>query len=175
MPPEQVEDADVDIIRFDPFSDVLFGLVAIVIPAIAIMLPLLRAAADAVPARDMRAAVAFVGSELTIEGRSADAFAAAAAGVRVRSQGDRLVPVDRILDDRGLALELGRLRQLDQPLLLLIEPEGQEAAFLLEAVAAVHGPRRIIQVRLDPACGFVRNPQLRDRCIAATYGATGRP
>jgi hypothetical protein len=151
---------------FDPLADLLFGLVAIMIPIFAILLPTMRTAADAVPAPNIEAASALVRADLRIDGRPAQPFVAGAQGLKITGEAARLVDVERILDDRPLALALQRLRDQQHPVLLLIEPDGHESAFLFETVAAVHGPARIHQVRIDQACTFVRDPFLAGQCVS---------
>jgi hypothetical protein len=175
MPFETHTETADDDAPLDPLSDLLFGLVAIVIPAVALMLPLIRMAADSVPARDGQASVSFASGELTFEGGVGASFFATGEGLRIPGEGNRTVQVDRLLDDRQLAALLRRLKERSEALLLLIEPEGQETAFLFEAVAAVHGPPRMLQVRLDPACAFVRNPDLFRQCVAGTVVRGKRP
>lgn len=163
---DQGDDGQDEEAALDPLADLLFGLVAIIVPAVALMLPLISAAAGRVPARDPQAAVAFVSGELKVDGAPATSILASAAGVRIRDGGDEFVELARILDDERLAGALRRLRTAGKPVLLLIEPDGQEAAFLFEAVAAAHGPDRILQVRVDPACAFVRGPDMVARCVS---------
>lgn len=132
-------------LRIDPFADLLFTLVATVMPAVLLLLPAAQDAPAPLPDRPIR-----------IEGRPAALYVARADGLRLGGPEARLVPLDAIPDDLPL-----RARLADAavgPLLLLVEPEGGEAAFLFEGVLARAGVARIRQVRIAPTCG---GPALR--------------
>jgi len=170
MPLEPLADDDDENPAPEPLSDLLFGLVALLVPVIAVLLPVMKVAADAVPARDHAAASSFLRGDLTVAGHPAAAFFAGGAGLRIRDDGDRVVAVDRMLDDQALVTRLDRAKDTQQPILLLIEPDGQEAAFLFEAIAASRGVGRLLQVRIDPACAFVRNSELASQCVGSVVG-----
>jgi hypothetical protein len=157
----------------DPIADLLFGLVAIIIPVVALMLPLIRMAGEGVPSRDPQAGSAVLAGELTIGAVPAETYVAEAAGLRARADGDRLVPLNQMLDDRALVAQLEQSKTSNRPLLLLIERDGHEAAFIFESLVAAHGPRRIFQVRVDPACAFVRDPALSATCTSASLVKAG--
>lgn len=162
------EDAEEQEQPLDPLSDLLFGLVAIVIPAVAVMMPLMQVAAGALPERERQAVVSFLGNKFVVDGKSASSILLGKDGLRLQAEGDQLVTLDRILDDPRLVAHLEQTKRREQPLLLLIEPDGQEAAFLLETVLAARGPSRVFQVRIDSACSFIHNPALFENCSAAS-------
>lgn len=150
--------------RSDPLADLLFGLIAIVIPAIAVMLPMIQVAAGRTAIGRGDAADVVRASDLRIDGRPAGSLVAAKDGVRL--DGGRLVPLAQLLDDQALRQNLAGLRARGEALLVMIDDGGEEAAFLLETVLAAHGPARILQTRLDPGCRFARGGALADACLA---------
>jgi hypothetical protein len=147
----------------DPQADLFFTLVAVVLPAILLLLPAARMAQQ--PERQSAAladAVLTAGAKL--HGADAAVFLARRDGVAFGPAGHHRVGLDAMLDDAGLKAALGSVRAAGKPLLLLIEPDGQEAAFLFDGLAAMHGPRSIAQVRLDRGCASVRGP-LSEMCF----------
>ncbi|GJD91434.1 hypothetical protein BHAOGJBA_4982 [Methylobacterium hispanicum] len=160
MPPEAAAEEEPGI---DPFADLLFALIAMVLPAILVLLPALhlgavrRPAAEAAPTTPPSPAV-------TVGGHPAATIVAEAGGLRLASAGNRRIPLDAVPDDRALRDALAALRAAETPLLVLIEPAGLEAAFLLEPVAAAHGPVRIAQLRTATPCAEARDPALARAC-----------
>jgi hypothetical protein len=166
------EDADESI---DPLADLLFGLVAIIIPIFALLLPTIRMAANSIPTPNTEAVSALVRTNLHVDGAPARPFTAGARGISVPGESPRLVALADILDDRPLAMALARLRQQGQPLILLIEPDGHESAFLFETVVAAHGPAKLVQVRIEQGCAFVRNEELKAQCLGHAMRRVPRP
>lgn len=149
----------------DPLADLLFTLIAAVLPAIFLLAPLLRAPSLG-EAREVRPAAARAPApvEVRVDGRSAAALVAGAGGLRLVGEGGRLVGLDAIADDPGLIGLLDRLRQDDRPLLLVVEPDGLEAAFLSEPVLAAHGPRDLREVRATDTCAATSDAALAAVC-----------
>jgi hypothetical protein len=137
----------------DPLADLLFNMVAIIVIAVIVILPTV----DATPG--VRAPSGF-----KLDGRSAQTLVATAAGVRLGAGASQLVALRQVLSDEDLARRLERIRDQGDPLLVLIEPDGMEAAFLLETVVSDHGPVQFHQVRLDRACAFANSEQGRAIC-----------
>ncbi|MGV6872694.1 hypothetical protein ACUSIJ_08380 [Pseudochelatococcus sp. B33] len=123
-------------VSFDPFADLLLGLIAILVPVISL---LLASGAGTPQAADAALPPAHV--------------IATAAGLRVEADAARTPPLDvplgHILEDEGLARRLRGVRDRGEPLLLDIAADGLEAAFLFETVAARHGPPVVRQRRLE--------------------------
>src|SRR5690349_17626826 len=110
MQPDEDERESDESQPIDPLSDLLFGLVAIIIPAVAILLPMIRVASNAVPAPPVMDVDMFVRADLRVDGKSATPFFAGPAGIRTAGPNERLVPIERVLDDQPLAQQLERLR-----------------------------------------------------------------
>lgn len=124
-------------VSFDPFADLLLGLIAILVPVISLLLA--SGAGAPRPAEDAGAGA------VPLTQVTATAF-----GLRVDGGGAQplAVPLAGILDDEALARRLRAVRDRGEPLLLDIAADGLEAAFSFEAVAARHGPALIRQRRL---------------------------
>ncbi|WP_375453299.1 hypothetical protein [uncultured Methylobacterium sp.] len=143
---------------YDPFADLLFALVAAVLPAILVLLPVVHQAARSPGAQRPTDAV-------TVRGRPAQPILAGADGLRLAEDG-RAVPLDRIPDDPALRALLLRLREAGEPLLLIVEPNGLESAFAFEPIAAAYGPPQIEQVRARSTCAAAQEPALARACMA---------
>lgn len=154
----------------DPFADLLFTLIAAVLPAILVLLPAMHLS-GALPPRPSRAEPP--PAPVTVRGQSAWPIVAQRDGLRLTEASNRVVSLDAIPDDGGLRALLQRLRDAGEPLVLVIEPDGQEAAFVLEPLAAAQGPQEIQQIRADRPCGEARGALAR-ACGAATARAEGR-
>lgn len=154
----------------DPFADLLFTLIAAVLPAILVLLPAMHLS-RAIPA----AAPEPPAPEVLVRGSRARPIIAGAEGLRLTGAGDRLVPLDAVPDDPGLRTELARIGRDGEPLLLIVEPEGLESAFLLEPVAALHGPRAMVQVRAAESCAATRDPRLARACRAGEITQPAAP
>lgn len=132
----------------DPLADLLFTLIAAVLPAILLLAPLSDGVRHAVE-REATRRTAQAREGTTLRGAPVHPVVARAAGLSVDG---RFVPLDHIDDDPGLVAALDGMRAAHQPLLLLIEPDGGESAFLFEPVAAAHAPSRFDEVRLTSPC-----------------------
>lgn len=143
---------------YDPFADLLFALVAAVLPAILVLLPVVHQAAQSPGGHQPKDAV-------MVRGQPAQPILARADGLLVAEDGGA-VPLDRIPDDPALRALLLRLREAGQPLLLIVEPNGLESAFAFEPVAAAYGPARIEQVRARFTCDAAQEPALARACRA---------
>lgn len=152
----------------DPLADLLFTLIAAVLPAIFLLAPLLRAPSLG-EAREVRPAAARAPApvEVRVDGRGAATVVAGAGGLRLMGEGGRPVGLDAIADDPGLIGLLDRLRADDRPLLLVVEPDGLESAFLFEPVLAAHGPRDLREVRATDTCAATRDAALAAACRPA--------
>src|SRR5689334_4596875 len=102
-------------------SDILFALVAVVIVVLLSLAPMLR-----MPGALATQKANPLASAIVIDGRPAVVFVAEPDGLRLE-ESKRLVPLDAILSDAGLAQAL---QATDEPVLLIVPEDGQEAAFL---------------------------------------------
>lgn len=141
----------------DPQADLFFTLVAVMLPAILLLLPAARMADDAPAQRTQQMTETLARAGVNLDGVPAQLFIARADGVAFGPDGATVTALDAVQDDPALraALSAAALRQADPPL-LLIEPGGEEAAFLFETLAAAYGPDRIAQVRLERGCAGLR-------------------
>lgn len=97
-------------------------------------------------------------SAVTIDGDKPLTLLAEKAGLRISGQGGRLVPLDTVRDDVGLADMLRSAGAERQRLLLAIAPDGEETAFVFETLASALGIGSFDQLRLDQACSYVIDP-----------------
>lgn len=95
---------------------------------------------------------------LAVEGHSGPILLAGAEGLFV-SPGGRMIPVSEIATSPQLAA-LGPARPL-----LIIRPDGIEAAFHASARLAAAGSDVIDRVRVDRACAEVRRVERRDAAL----------
>lgn len=132
-------------VSFDPFADLLLGLIAILVPVIALLLASGRTSESVrtAPAEEPPAMhVVATGEGLRVAGiASPGGFAGAPLEVALAD----------ILDDAALARRLRETRDRGWPLSFDIAPDGLEAAFLFEGVAARNGPPILRQRRLGAA------------------------
>ena len=144
----------------DPFADLLFALAAAVLPVILVLLPAIHLAVGGSAAREPRR------DEVTVDGRPAWIVVAQSGGLLLPSEGGRLVALDAIADDGGLRAALAGLKRDGRPLLLVIEPDGTESAFVLEPVLAAFGSARIEQARATTTCETAGTDALARACAA---------
>jgi hypothetical protein len=129
----------------DPLSDLLLSVAAIIVLAVIVLLPAARfSASEAGKLTDHTA--------ITFQGQAVQPLFATPRGLQIGPGTADTIPVDRILDDQRLTVRLQHMRETGEALLLVIEPEGFEAAFLFEAVTSIYGPKRSWQIRLDTPC-----------------------
>ncbi|WP_298958107.1 hypothetical protein [uncultured Methylobacterium sp.] len=140
---------------FDPVADLLFAVTAALLPAILILLPAVQLAVRRPASPD----------GIRVEGRPAETVVARAAGLRLPD--GRSVALDRIPDDPGTRALLARLREDDGTLLVVVEPDGLESAFVLEPLLAAHGPGRVAQLRATEPCAASREPALARACTGS--------
>lgn len=157
---------------FDPLADLLFGLVAILIPIFALLLPAMYMVSDAASSPAETTDARLMQQDVRIRGAPARRFLARAAGLQIAAtDGALLIPLDRMLDAPALADALRNAREADAPVLLMIEPDGFEAAFLFEQTAARSQLTKIYQLRLDADCAFVRAASLMAGCTLSQKGS----
>ena len=158
-------------LAIDPLADLLFGVVAIVVLAVIIILPTVGTRGVANGAPPSSVGEALVKSKFSLDGRAVEPFMAAARGLRYGPQPSEIVPLEAILQDSALAARLREIRERGNPLVLMIDPDGSEAAFQFEAVASRDGPARIRQIRLDATCTHAKSAALARFCLAQPNSA----
>lgn len=127
-------------------ADTFLALVGVVIIMLLSLAPALRGnPAPASEAGSEASAPQSVGGTL--------AFVAEADSLRVAGKEGTATPLAAILGSPALAGALRDAAAGGRSVLLLIEPQGQEAAFLFGALAYRAGIGRIRQVRLSGPCG----------------------
>ena len=168
MIPHQLDRDDGPLDLPGSMADIFLALVAVVILMLLSLLPAIRTPGGLA----QRPAVEADWSNVVIEGRSPAIYVAEATGIRVADDDTRVGP-DDILQDRGLAERL-RAAARDRSILLVIEPEGQESAFLFSSLAGSLGVGRFYQLRVDAQCAHVRDAALARTCRAASAGEPAR-
>lgn len=162
-------------LAIDPLADLLFGVVAIVVLAVIIILPTVGTRGAANAALQSSVGEALIKSRFSLDGRAVQPFMATAAGLRYGPQPSQIVPLEAILQDAAVAARLREIRERGDPLVLMIDPGGSEAAFQFEAVASRDGPPRIRQIRLDATCTHAKSATLARFCLAQSNGTSGAP
>jgi hypothetical protein len=148
----QVEDESTHIA--DPLADLLLSVAAIIVLAVIAIFPTIRSHSTLRDDEARRVVPAKVNFRL--HGLSIDPFVAIGQGLVVGADSSRVIPVDRIFLDDGLAGTLERMRAAGKDVVLLIEPDGFETAFQFEVMANRHGAKRMHQIRLESECNIDR-------------------
>jgi len=145
----------------DPLADLLLSAAAIIVIAVIAVLPIMPR--HSMPQRDL--SHGFQNSVVFQVGdRKVDPFIATEQGLIVGRSSSRMIPVDKIFFDEALPGVLEEMRKAKEAVVVLIEPNGFETAFQLEAIASRHGPGRMRQVRIDSECQFARMDRVASRC-----------
>jgi hypothetical protein len=158
----------------DPLADLLLSTVAIVVLAMIAILPTLPH--HSTPQGHPTSSVAGdpENGSFRLEDRAVEPLVATERGLIIWSQVPREIPIDRIFFDESLVARLKRMRSMDDTLVLLIEPNGSEAAFQFEVIANLHGPKKMRQVRLYSECGHAKSEPLPSYCGELARWAQGR-
>lgn len=149
-------------------AEIFLALVGVVVIMLLALLPSIRepGALAAGGPLDLR------GAELRIDGRKPKILIADAKGLRLAGSGERPVEIDAILDDEALSHVLEAVAADRDDLLLVIQPSGQEAAFLFDALAGKLGVRTVFQLRVDTACDYTLSPERLAACLGQGGGDT---
>ncbi len=124
----------------DPFADVFFTLAAFALIALVLIGPDHSNAGSGADA-------AYGKRSFEIDGKPAFLLVAAAKGVEIFGVAGAVIPLKNILDDVRLRDSLRRAKDSNDPILMIVEPDGMEAAFQLEAALASSGVTWVHQVR----------------------------
>jgi hypothetical protein len=157
----------------DPLADLLLSAAAIIVIAVIAVLPIMprQSTPQREASRPLQNEVVF-----RLGDREVEPFIATERGLIVGHSSPRMIPVDKIFFDQALPGILEEMRKVDKAVVVLIEPNGFETAFQLEAIISRHGPGRMRQVRIDSECQLQR--LIASRPVAATcfvgYGEGAR-
>jgi hypothetical protein len=145
----------------DPLADLLLSAAAIVVIAVIAVLPIMprHSTLQREPSRALQNNMVF-----RLGDREVEPFIATERGLIVGRSSPRMIPVDKIFFDQALPGILQEMRKADETVVVLIEPNGFETAFQLEAIASRHGPGRMRQVRHDSECRFARMERVASPC-----------
>jgi hypothetical protein len=94
--------------------------------------------------------------------REVEPFIATERGLIVGRSSPRMIPVDKIFFDQALPGILEEMRKADEAVVVLIEPNGFETAFQLEAIASRHGPGRMRGI--NSKCQFAKIEAVASHC-----------
>ena len=159
------------VLTADPLADLLLSVAAIVVLAVIVIIPTTRPSFRG----GVGSGEALVKSTHLRAGKlPVEPILATSHGLIIDADRSAPVPVDQILDSQRLISKLEHMRDTGEPLVLLIDPDGFEAAFLFGTMASAHGPSMLRQVRLDPTCTHVRTPAILPGCNSSAAGVGGR-
>ncbi|MEM8837989.1 MAG: hypothetical protein AAGE89_07840 [Pseudomonadota bacterium] len=160
---------------FDPSVDILVGLVAVVLLATILFLPL----ADL---SERRATTARAVSEtltqdlnLTFEGNPTALFLASADGIEILPRRDDAPPIglDDILDANVLVARLNDARESQEHPVIFIGERGQEAVFLMERLLERAALERFSRIYLDESCDYLSDTFKPSGCVSLIGGRGG--
>lgn len=151
----------------DPLADLLLSVVAIIIIALIVVLPNipLHPTLGGSPTSSMPWLPK--NSDLRLNGHKVEPLVATGRGLMLGGSLSDFIPVGSIFLDEGLVNKLKRMRDADETVVLFIEPNGLETAFQFEVIANRYGPKRILQVRIDSDCNYIKSDRLAAYCAAA--------
>lgn len=142
-------------VSFDPFADLLLGLIAIIVPIISL---LLASGHGLTAVEEKPAAVQSSEGSYVIVANAGGLVLPAQNGSRAPLK----IALGQILDDSELVRVLRERRDLREPFSLRIEPDGLESAFLFETVAAQNGPETFHQIRVGGVGSRDKNTRAGD-------------
>jgi hypothetical protein len=142
-------------------TTLLLSAAAIIVIAVIAVLPIMPR--HSIPQRDQSRALQN-NVVFRLGDRKVEPFIATERGLIVGRSSPRMIPVDKIFFDQALPGILEEMRKADEAVVVLIEPNGFETAFQLEAIASRHGPGRMRQVRIDSKCQFAKIEPVASHC-----------
>jgi len=158
---------------FDPGSDVMIGLVAVVLLSVLMLVPLADVAHRHDRTQDRVTGMLERAHDLTLDGQRARVFIAEPDRVVLSGARPRTVDVDDILNDEGLQEEIAGIFQDESVPVLIITERGQESAFLLETMFHRAGFTDVARIFVDRWCGYLKSPDLLASCLAGSGPAGG--
>lgn len=160
MPLEQKDFADGSASLPATMADIFLALVGVVIIMLLSLIPAIRTPGGL----EMLTPFEVWRSDIRFDGTRSEIVVAEEDGLRVPGDRERLVELDMILEDQDLARRLSTASEEGENILMVVLPEGQEAAFLLEALAGQLDLEALHHLRIDHACGYLRDQQLARIC-----------
>lgn len=159
--------AEIDAV-FDPLSDILFSAIAVLFVALMAIAPALKTRANdaASPSKQTRPSTALYA------GRPIALLVATPDGIRFGDNGTAFAPLDTLDSDARLLAFLAKSG--DDRLTLLIEPGGEEAAFVLDPVLAARHVAAILQMRLLAPCALANGALDLNTCLAGVAEPVSR-
>lgn len=149
-------------------ADIFLALVAVVILILLSLLPAIQKPGGLAP----QPAAEPDWGNVVIDGKAPALYVAESADIRVIENETR-VGLNDILQDQGLSEGLRAAAQ-GRSILLVIEPEGQESAFLFSSLAGSLGVGQFYQLRVDAQCAYMNDATLARICRSAKAGAAGQ-
>lgn len=152
---------------FDPLSDIFFSAIAVVFVALIAVAPMIaHARPTPTSSGDPHAR-----DHILFQGRELPLLLATATGISLTDPigNVTVIPLDQIQDDPRLKTALQTIVATpDARLLVMIDPDASEAAFLLDPILVAARITSVVQVRLARACGDgLRTGELQS-CLAET-------
>jgi hypothetical protein len=141
-------------------ADIFLALVAVVILMLLSLLPVIRKPGGLAAPQT----VARTWDEVVIDGEKPAIYVAAGAGIEMADNKTR-IGLDDILQNQTLSHDLQTTQQ-GRSILLVIQPDGQESAFLFASLVGTLGVGEFYQLRMDPDCAYVRDTKRADLCPA---------
>jgi hypothetical protein len=151
----------------DPLADLLLSVVAIIIIALIVILPSIPLHPTSTDGLTSSIPGLPQNSGLRLNGRRVEPLVATGQGLTLGESPSEFIPVGRVFLDGNLISKLKRMRDEDETVVLFIEPNGLETAFQFEVIANQYGPKRILQVRVDSDCNYVKSDRLAAYCATA--------
>jgi hypothetical protein len=146
-------------------AEMFLALVGVVVIMLLALLPAIRE-----PGALTAGGLLDLGSQLRIDGQKPEILIADAKGLRFAESSERPVEIDAILDDEALSHVLKSTAATGRNLLLVIQPNGQEAAFLFGALSGRLGIPNVFQVRVDAACDYTSSRESLTACLGQGGG-----
>jgi hypothetical protein len=137
-------------------AEIFLALVAVVIMMLLALSPAIRTPGALAPSPPFEV----WNADLRIEGRIPTVLVAEAQGLRLAASAQTAVALDAILDDKALDDALRQAAKEGRDILLVIRPQGQEAAFLFSALANGLGIGGIYQLRVDADFGYLTDREM---------------
>lgn len=162
---------------FDPLSDIFFSAIAVVFVALIAVAPMIAQGHQSHDHQSQdwqtgdRSNAPQPRDHVLFQGREWPLLLATATGISLADTDGNItvIPLDQIQDAPRLKTALdGIVGTPDTRLLMMIDPDGSEAAFLLEPILAAARVRSVVQVRLLRACGTALQTGQFGSCFAET-------